>query len=116
MTKFTGWFAVALALLSLAPSFIPGAISIMGLLLSLLALFISLYSVIDSGKKYFHITLFISTLGALFVNDAMRIWKPLAPADILLMLYGMFALAIIIFITIAHYFDKPDSKAQHSNE
>lgn len=109
MTKFTGWFAIILCILSLAPSLVPGAISIMGLALSLVALYISLYSIIDSGKKYFHITLFIVITGVLFVNDAMRLWEPLAPLNVRMIFYAVFILILLIFIIIAHHFAKPHS-------
>jgi len=112
MTKIAGWFAIILALLSLAPSAIPGAVSIIGLIISLTALFISLYSVIDSGKKYFYITLLITSFGVFFINDAMRLWNPLAPVDVRVIFYAIFLTTAIVFTIIAYYFAKNDSTNQ----
>ena len=63
-----GWITILTAILSLAPSVVPGGVSLMGLMISLGALFISLLSVSSGRKYYFHITLAIVSLGILFIN------------------------------------------------
>lgn len=69
-----GWLAVTLAILSLVPSFVPGAASVIGLLMSLLALPLSLFSIRKRGSHYFRIVLGIVVIGMLLVNDSLRIW------------------------------------------
>ena len=69
MSMVTGWLAIALALFALAPSIVPGAFSVFGLLISLVALIVSVFSVKKKGKKYFTITMAINiklTLYGLF--------------------------------------------------
>ncbi|VAW84582.1 hypothetical protein MNBD_GAMMA16-529 [hydrothermal vent metagenome] len=51
MKNAIGWLAIVLAVLSLAPSLVPGAMSIMGLLASLGALIISIFSVSHGIKS-----------------------------------------------------------------
>ena len=92
----TGWLAISLALFSLVPSIVPGALSIFGLMLALTALLISIVSVKTAGKRYFSVTLAIVVIGVLFVNDGLRLWSPLAMAgELRLTLYGISGLTII---------------------
>ena len=94
--KVVGWVAIVLAILSLVPSVVPGAISIMGFLVSLGALVISIFSVSSEGKKHFNITLIIVVVGILLVNDALRVWDPLPmPINAKLIMYGIFFLVVV---------------------
>ena len=96
MNNIIGWAAITLAVLSLAPSIVPGAVSIMGLFISVLALIISIFSVTDKSKKYFNITLMIVFAGVFLVNDALRIWEPLPmPMDSKILIYAVFFLVVI---------------------
>lgn len=91
-----GWVAVVLALLALAPSFVPGAMSMIGFALSLLALIISLFSLKTAGQRYFRATLVIVVGGVLLVNDGLRVWYPLElPLELKAAMYGLLLLAVI---------------------
>lgn len=81
-----------------------GALSVLGLLLSLAALIISVFSVGTRGKVFFKITLSIVVFGVLLVNDGLRIWDPLDLAiGLKWTLYGLaFCVALIcLFIAMA---------------
>lgn len=77
MSTFIGVFSVLLALLSVFPSFVPGAFSMLGLSLSLGALLLSLFSVKGAGKSFYYVALGIVIFALLLVNDGLRIWDPL---------------------------------------
>ena len=97
MSIVAGWLAIALALFALAPSFVPGAFSVFGLLISLVALIVSVFSVKEKGKKYFTITMTIVFFNVFLVNDGLRIWKPLEmPIYIKLSLYGIFYFVVML--------------------
>jgi len=96
MSMVAGWLAIALALFALAPSIVPGAFSVFGLLISLVALIVSVFSVKKKGKKYFTITMAIVFVSVFLVNDGLRIWKPLEmPINIKLTLYGIFFFVVM---------------------
>ena len=87
----TGWLAIAVALFALVPSVVPGAVSVFGLLISLTALIVSVFSVKKKGRKYFTITMILVFVNVLLVNDGLRIWSPLEmPMNMKLALYGLF--------------------------
>lgn len=69
-----GMISIALAIFSLLPGFTPGAMSILGLLMSVFAVVVSLFSVRRCGRKYVVGTLAILIAAVLFVNDTLRIW------------------------------------------
>jgi hypothetical protein len=99
MSTVAGWMAIALALCSLAPSFVPGAFSIIGMLMSMLALIISLFSVPKNGTRYFAAAMTIVLAGVVLVNDSLRIWaRPPIPPAFRLTLYGT------VFIVVAACF------------
>ncbi len=102
MKSLMGWLAIVLATLSLAPSFVPGAMSLIGLLTSLGALIISLLSITKGKKIYFNITLIIIVTGVLFINDALRVWQPLPmPINAKITMYGIFGLVVLISLFAA---------------
>ena len=102
MARLTGWTAMILAMFSLAPSFVPGALSVIGLLLSLAALIISVFSVKTCGKVFFMTTLGIVAFGVLLVNDGMRLWDPLdLPKELELALYSLAACVALICLFVA---------------
>ena len=97
MSIVVGWLAIALALFGLAPSFVPGAFSVFGLLISLIALIVSVFSVKEKGRKYFTTTMIIVLVSVFLVNDGLRIWKPLEmPIYVKLTLYGIFFLVVMV--------------------
>lgn len=102
MNHVVGWIAIGLAVLSLAPSIVPGAVSMMGLLMSLGALIISIFSVSSKGGKYFNITLIIVFSGVFLVNDALRVWDPLPmPINAKIAMYGVFSLVVVGCVFLA---------------
>lgn len=102
MATLMGWTAIILAIFSLAPSFVPGALSVIGLLLSLAALIISVFSVKTCGKVFFTTTLGIVAFGVLLVNDGLRLWDPLdLPNDLKLALYGLAVCVALICLFVA---------------
>lgn len=103
MTRLVGWFAVLLALISLAPSFVPGAMSVIGLSISLLSLAISVLSVRRVGQKFFRATLAIVLFGALLVNAVLRVWLPMgAPIEVTMSLYGALCLVVVGCIAVVN--------------
>ena len=61
MKKVIGWIAVSISVFSLAPSVVPGAMSLMGLLASIFALVLSVFSV-EKGKRVY----FMAIAGCMF--------------------------------------------------
>lgn len=117
MSIAAGWLTIALALFALAPSFVPGAFSVFGLLISLVALIVSVFSVKEKGKKYFTITMIIVLISVFLVNDGLRIWQPLEmPSNIKLTLYGIFCFVVLVctfFVArLAAVKKTPDYRAQ----
>ncbi len=97
MKRAAGRVAVFVAILSLAPSFVPGAVSVMGLLASLGALVISIFSVNGDSKYHFYITLTIVVLGIFFINDALRVWEPLPmPINAKVTMYGISCSVVMV--------------------
>lgn len=103
MSVVTGWSSIVLALLAVVVSFGPGATSVIGLAMSLMALLSSLFSIKVNGKKYFRLTVFLVIAGALLVNDALRIWEPLPmPFDFRLCAYAILFLVTMFCFIAAH--------------
>ncbi len=91
-----GWFAIATSVFSLAPSMAPGAVSLIGLVLSIGALMLSLLSIRDGNDLQYRVTLVIVVLGILLLNDALRLWDPIPmPISTRIMLYGMVSVVIL---------------------
>jgi hypothetical protein len=77
----------------------------MGLAFSLIALFISLFSINKKiGKKYFNITLFIVLIGVVLINDVLRVWESLPiPLSNKLTLYAVFSVLALCAIFLAKW-------------
>ncbi len=102
MKNLTGWVAILLAVFSLAPSVVPGAMSGMGLLVSLAALVVSVFSVGSGRKNYFIVTLTIVVFGVFFVNDVLRLWASLpVPMNVKFTLYGFFGIVVSLCMFFA---------------
>jgi hypothetical protein len=109
MRTFAGWIAIALALFAAAFNLVPGAVSMMGLLVSLIALAASLASVSTGHDKLFRATAIIVVLTVLLVNDALRIWDPLpVPWDVKLGLYAIVAVALALCGLAARRLKRPN--------
>jgi len=107
MKNAIGGLAIVLAVLSLAPSFVPGAMSIIGLLISLGALIVSIFSVSHGIRNHFNITLIIVILSAFFINDALRIWESMPmPLHVKLIMYGLFGLVVLMSLFFANRLSK----------
>ncbi len=108
MKSVIGWVAIFLAIVSLAPSFVPGAVSLIGLSASFGALIMSIFSVSGDKKYHFYITLAIVVLGIFVVNDTLRLWKPLPiPIITKITMYAICSLVVMgctFFATkLSHY-------------
>lgn len=109
MKVIIGWVAIILAILSLAPSIVPGAVSVMGLLISLGALIISVFSISVGHKNYFNITLAITFFDVFFVNDALRIWGSLPSLiNAKITMYGLFFLVVFACLFFATKLSKSE--------
>jgi len=96
MKRVVGWLAILMAAFSLAPSVVPGAMSLMGLGLSLLSLVLSVFSIKKGNKKHFDITLIFVVFGVFLLNDALRLWERLAmPLNVKLAAYGVFFIVVV---------------------
>ena len=95
--KFTAYLALFLVVCSLALSFVPGAVSVMGFLLSIFALMLSLLTIKSGESIYFKVTLCIFGIGVLLVNDSLRLFYalPQTPAYYKVSVYAFLALIII---------------------
>ena len=95
--KIIGLLSILLAVFSLAPSIVPGAMSLIGLAIALFALVVSLFSVDENGKGYFQITAVIVVLGIVLVNDAARLAGslPEIPIAFKLVVYGASCLVVL---------------------
>ncbi len=96
-----GWLAVLTSLLAWAPSFMPGAMSVIGLLLSAAALLLSVFSVqVKDGRVangFYYVTLCNVLIGAFVINDAMRLWQSLElPFNTKLFLYGFLVATVVL--------------------
>jgi len=72
--RYIGWFSIVLALFSLAPSLIPGAMSLLAFYLSLTSLIISISTIKTAGIFFFKITAIIVGSGMLITNDYLRVY------------------------------------------
>lgn len=89
MRRVAGWTSIFLVFISLAFSVVPGVVSIFGLLLSMLALGISLFSIKNHRKKFFRITAIVAIAGMFLVNDTLKIWNAIEmPPKFRFSLYG----------------------------
>ena len=96
--QMIGWLAVILSVFSLAPSYVPGAISLLGLLVSLLALVLSLASITANQRLYFTVVLVIVLVGLFLVNDTLRLYGgiPRVPLHFKIVIYAAAVFLIII--------------------
>ena len=69
LIKILGWFSIFLATLALAPSIVPGAMSVLAFYLCLVALVMSIITIKSAGVFYFKTTAIIVCIGMLIVND-----------------------------------------------
>jgi hypothetical protein len=103
MSKIIGWIAIVVSIFALLPSIVPGAFSLFGLMLSVVAMVLSLFSVKRNGQRYVKATALTVAANVFVVNDALRIWEPLPmPLLIRLGLYGLMLAVLLICITIAY--------------
>ncbi len=74
----------------------------LGMLVSLIALIISVFSVRKAGKIFFKATVTIVVGGVFLVNDGLRIWSPLEmPVHVKLFLYGIAFFVVMVCIFFA---------------
>ncbi|GAA4094828.1 hypothetical protein [Zhongshania borealis] len=75
--KILGWVSIVVSILILAPSFVPGAISILASYIALLAILASIITIKSGSILYFKITASISAVNIFVVNDGLRIYGSL---------------------------------------
>lgn len=97
-----GWLAVLLGIFALAPSIVPGAMSVMGLLVSFVALVMAVLTVRSAGQTFFKVTLGLVIVGVLLVNDGTRLWGALMPLDIRLPLYVAAFIVCLLCVIAVH--------------
>ena len=96
LTKLTGWTAITLALLALAPSFVPGVMSIFGYLLSLVALLLAIFTIKPQQVAYFKATALIVGLGMLVVNPTLSLYALPEPG----LTYKLFAYGLFVLLCV----------------
>ncbi len=86
-----------ISIFSLAPSVVPGAMSLIGLLISIFALVLSVFSVAKGRRGYFIATLITVIFGMLVANDTLRLWGAFSgvPVQLKLPAYSVFFLSVI---------------------
>jgi hypothetical protein len=100
----------------MAISIVPGAVSVMGLIVSMLAVVVSLFSVKRNGRKYFLVTTSLAVIGAFLVNDGLRVWNPLPlPLNIKISLYGALILVLAVCWFAASKLDAAQGAPDKSN-
>ena len=97
MRVIIGVFSIILVVLSLAPNIVPGAMSIIGLGLTLFALVLSVFSVQKGKYLYFNVTLALAVFAILVANDTTRVYwaMPGVSAGFKVGVY-LFSLAVIV--------------------
>ena len=96
--KILGWFSIIITTLALAPSIVPGAMSILAFYLSLGALIVSILTIKSADVFYFKTTAIIVCVGMLVVNDYLRFYGSLSQATWAEKI-GLYAFYIVICIT-----------------
>ena len=96
--KIVGWFSIVIAILALAPSVVPGTMSVLAFFLSLSVLIISISTIKTAGVFYFKTTAIIVFIEMLIVNDYLRLYDSLSQATWGERL-GLYAFYIVICIT-----------------
>jgi len=91
-----GWSAVLLAVFTLLPSSLPGAMPIIGCLISLAALILSVDSVRHHSLSYVYATLLLVLVAMFVINDGLRLASPInMPLHFKFSLYGL-ALVVVV--------------------
>ena len=116
MKRIIGWVSILLAAFSLAPSIVPGAMSLMGFGLSLSSLVLSVFSVGKNSKKYFDITLIFVVFGVFLINDALRLWESLSiPLSVKLTSYAIFVVIVVACKVAAERLSKGENIHNKAN-
>lgn len=103
-----GRVAVALAVLALLPAFVPGAMSLIGLLVSASAVILSLFSVRRCGRKYFVGALIVFVAGVLLINASLRVWASTGtPVELRVGLYALASVIAALCMWIASRLPRP---------
>ena len=86
------------ATLVLAPSVVPGAMSMLASYIALLALITSIITIKSGDIFYFKIIAIISSIGIFIVNDGLRLYGSLPQIPLLykLSMYGIFIIICVL--------------------
>jgi hypothetical protein len=109
MSTIIGWLSILSGLLAMVVNLAPGGVgSLIGLMCSLLAVFLSLFSVRRQGPKYFGVTLILAAASILLLNHALNVVDPLAmPLGIRIGLYGFVVAALAASAAAARWLGRP---------
>ena len=97
LIKILGWFSIVITILALAPSFVPGAMSLFAFYLSLVMLVTSIATIKRTGDFYFKTTAIVVCVGMLIINDYIRLFGSFSHATWGEKL-GMYAFYMVIYI------------------
>jgi hypothetical protein len=96
--KLVGSISIVVSLLVLAPSVVPGSMSILASYIALLALLSSIFTIKSGNVFYFKTTTIISAIGIFIVNDGLRLYGalPQIPWSYRLSTYGVFIIICVV--------------------
>jgi hypothetical protein len=81
--KIFGWMSILVVTLVLAPSVVPGAMSMLASYIALMSLITSIITIKSGDVFYFKITAIISAIGLFIVNDGLRLYGSLPQIPLL---------------------------------
>ena len=102
--KVLGWMCILIEVIILAPSIVPGAMSALASIITLLILVISIVTIKTGNLFYFKVTAVISGISIFIVNDSLRLYGslPQVPWEFQVGFYSLF----IIICGLTIYFAK----------
>jgi hypothetical protein len=110
--KVLGWACILIALLVLAPSVVPGAMSVLASFIVLLTLILSSTTIKIGELFYFKATAIISGINMFFVNDSLRFYGSLSQISWQYKL-GFYAVFICICVLTIYHAKKRAGVIKH---
>jgi hypothetical protein len=106
--KVLGWVAIVFSILALAPSVVPGGMSVLALYIVIPSLIVSIITIESGSVFYFKSTAIISAIGIFIVNDGLRLYGSLAKSPLIYKL-SVYSIFIIICLLASFYAKKHPS-------
>lgn len=75
--KILGWLSIIISTLLLAPSFVPGTMSILASYIALFTLIASIFTVKSGNAFYFKTIAIITAINIFIINDGLRLYGSL---------------------------------------